>query len=272
MFEKINIPLNTESSSATGYFLHMKENIFAQGKRPVVIVCAGGGYINITDIETEPVAFQFLATGCSVVVLNYTVGHSTFPNQFQELGKVIYYLRKNKEKLGIDSNNIVIQGASAGGHLAVAYSQMWEDDFISDLVGINEDEKHLLKPNGIILCYPGILYGEWIDNLLGENYIHFKDKLQLTKNVKENFPRTFIWQCNDDPITTMPHSLELVCALCEKHIPTEYHVFEKGGHALATAKAFTRPKNSGGSVPCNVNYWVDMANNWIWANDINEEK
>ena len=47
--------------------------------RPAVVLCAGGGYGFVSPREDQPVAMEFLAAGCQVFSLHYSVAPETFP-------------------------------------------------------------------------------------------------------------------------------------------------------------------------------------------------
>ena len=41
--------------------------------RPAVVICPGGGYNHVSQREDQPVAMEYLAIGCQVFVLHYSV-------------------------------------------------------------------------------------------------------------------------------------------------------------------------------------------------------
>lgn len=65
---------------------------------------------------------------------------------------------KKKKEWHIDTDKILVQGFSAGGHLAASYGMFWSEKFLSEEVGVSTQ---MLKPNGMILCYPVITSGEY---------------------------------------------------------------------------------------------------------------
>ena len=46
------------------YFLDSSIEMRPNEKRPVILMCPGGGYEMTSDREAEPMAMQFLAMGC----------------------------------------------------------------------------------------------------------------------------------------------------------------------------------------------------------------
>ena len=75
-----------------------------------------------------------------------------------QLAKSVAFLRKNAAEFHIDTNKIVLQGFSAGGHLAASLGVFLKKDFIAQTLGVTSD---MVKPNGMILSYPVITSGEF---------------------------------------------------------------------------------------------------------------
>ena len=67
-------------------------------RRPVVVVCPGGGYVFTSDREAEIVALQFLAMGYHAAVLRYSVAPAVFPAAVLELGSAVVQLREHGEE------------------------------------------------------------------------------------------------------------------------------------------------------------------------------
>ena len=89
-------------------------------KRPLVLVCPGGGYGRTSDREAESMALQFLAMGYHAAVLRYSCAPAKYPTALLELASSMALIRKNAEAWHIDTDKIVVQGCSAGGHLAAS--------------------------------------------------------------------------------------------------------------------------------------------------------
>ena len=50
-------------------------------------------------------------------ILRYSVAPERYPRSQQDLALAIKYVRKNADKYGIDGDNLMLMGSSAGGHL-----------------------------------------------------------------------------------------------------------------------------------------------------------
>ena len=79
------IPLYEDRTDVTltAYVIAEKGEMNQQGPRPAVLICPGGGYMNCTDREAEPVALQFTAMGYHAFVLRYSTygeGDMAYPD------------------------------------------------------------------------------------------------------------------------------------------------------------------------------------------------
>lgn len=233
-------------------------------KRPVVIVCPGGGYSFTSDREAEIVALQFLAMGYHAAVLRYSVAPAVFPTAVLELGSAVKQIREHGEEWKIDLECIVVAGFSAGGHVAASYGMFWDKEWMLQKLGAEKKEE--LCPNGMILGYPVITSGEYahhdsFHHLLGGDYETKKQEVSLEYCVGEQMPRTFIWHTYEDEAVPVQNSLLLVNELVKHHIPTEFHMFEKGGHGLSLANRLTN--NSGHGTERSAGAWISLVHQWM---------
>ena len=113
------------------------------------------------------------------------------------------------------------------------------DDFGAvrdELEKLGYDEK-LIRPAGMILCYPVITSGRYwhqgsFENLLGDELMERSSAFSLEKRVNDKTPKAFIWQTFADRTVPVQNSLLLAEALSENTIPFELHVYPKGKHGL----------------------------------------
>ena len=87
----------------------------------------------------------------------------------------------------------------------------WNKDFLADALNLNTEQKDLLKPNGLILCYPVITSGPYaekgcFENLLGPSWREHCEELSLENQVSSDTPRTFIWHTYEDRIVPVENS------------------------------------------------------------------
>ena len=165
------IPIHTDHTQVEliTYFQENSPEMGADRKRPVVLICPGGGYHFRSDREAEPVALRMCGMGFHACVLCYSVAPETFPTALWELASSVAWLREHAEEYHIDEKKIVVCGFSAGAHLAASIGVFWNREFLSELTGFSAEQ---MRPDRLILSYPVITSGEYahmgsFENLLG---------------------------------------------------------------------------------------------------------
>ncbi|MFA9375892.1 MAG: alpha/beta hydrolase [Lachnotalea sp.] len=246
------------------YFLDNSQEIDPDRVRPVIVICPGGGYSMTSDREAEAIAVQIMAMGYHAAILRYSCEPAVYPTALLELATVVNLLRSNADKWNIDKDKIIVQGSSAGGHLAASYGVFWKENFISDGVQTTCEQ---LRPNGLILNYPVITSGQYAHRdsflkLLGDRYEELLDKMSLEKQVTKDTPKTFIWHTFPDDCVPAENSLLFVMALKEKNIPTEFHMYPYGGHGLGLATKETACLNGYG-IQEECQSWISLAETWL---------
>lgn len=263
-YEKYQIQCegSMEYANLSTYILDVSDEINIK-KRPMIVICPGGGYEYTSDREAEIIAMQFLSMGYHAAVLRYSVKPAVFPVALLEVAKSVALIRENAENWGVKTDQVYVAGFSAGGHLAASYGCFWNKEFVAASLGV---EKEMLQPNGMILSYPVISSGEYahhdsIKNLLGEAYEEKKGEMSLENQITDAFPRTFAWHTFEDGCVPCQNSLLLVEALVKQGISAEYHLFAKGGHGLSLANKLTEIGDYGVEVSCQP--WLSMLHTWI---------
>ena len=71
------IPIQVEGSDKTSraqfYILDTLPDEMKIQKRPIILICPGGGYGYQSDRESEPIALEFLKRGYQAFILEYAV-------------------------------------------------------------------------------------------------------------------------------------------------------------------------------------------------------
>ncbi|MHC5247204.1 alpha/beta hydrolase [Enterococcus sp. LJL90] len=275
------IELNEHAYFET-YLLNNSKEYNVGKKRPLVIVCPGGGYAFTSDREAEPIALKFNSIGLNSLVLWYTTGDkvSAIPsNALKELALTVKYVRKHAKEWLVDTDNIIVCGFSAGGHLALQMATKWNDPQLAADVNATNEE---IKVNLAILGYPAVYqnkafpedeYGfaaTLIEKPLTANERWFGtksptqkdiDNFNLLNFVNQDTPPMFIWHNTEDVLVDVNHSLLLGVELRKYKIPFEMMIFEKGEHGLALADRTTARKAS--HLNTHVYRWFEMCQEWL---------
>lgn len=248
------------------YFLDSSIEMRPNEKRPVILMCPGGGYEMTSDREAEPMAMQFLAMGYHVAVLRYSVCPVRYPAALLQVAESVLYLKEHANEYHIDPEKIVVQGCSAGGHLAANYGIAWNSPFLTKLMGMENDPEQLCVA-GLLLCYPVITSGEKAHeesfrNLLGEQYEEKKEELSLENQVTPDTPPTFLWHTATDETVPVENSLYFFQACLQQGVSAELHIYPVGGHGLSLANEETCRANGIG-VQKECQSWIGLAQTWL---------
>ena len=212
-----------------------------------VLVCPGGGYsILAMDLEGTEVCEWLNSIGVTGVLLKYRVpkpaGADKNPASLEDAQRALGVLRHQAKEYGIDQEKIGVLGFSAGGHLAAALSNNYEQ---RKYPPIDEADAISCRPNFAVLIYPAYL------TLKAEN-----DKIAPDLNITSNTPPTFLAMAQDDPVR-VETALFYALALKNAKVPTELHIYPSGGHGYGL-----RPSTN------LVTTWPARAEEWMRARAI----
>ena len=253
-------------------YLHEHYQEIAVETRPLVLVCPGGAYAYTSEREADPLAAQFLAMGYHAAVLRYSCAPAVYPTALTELAYSLALIRRNGEDWYVNPEQIIVLGCSAGGHLAASMGVFWKEEFLAGALGIRKEEQKLIRPDGMILCYPVITSGEFahrgsFQNLLGARQEELSAKMSLENQVDKDTPPAFNWHTYEDGAVPAENSLLFVTALRRAGVPAEFHMYPKGSHGLALANRLTQNQDGNAAQP-ECTSWVGLAHTWIehWYN------
>ena len=278
IYETLALPNRDKSSVFLSTYLHSQNAFNPQRKRPFVLVIPGGGYEHFGQREREPIAVKMNALGFHSAILSYTLAPMKFPEALVDAANAVALIRENAEKWGVDSSKIILCGFSAGGHLASSLGAFWNSEFLKDYVPHSPEE---IRPNYLLLSYPVVTSDEKfchagsIQNVIGSisddeakkickslGQETIRDAVSIEKNITKDFPPTFIWHTVQDEAVPAKNTLLLANALYEKGIDCEYHLFNRGKHALALANAETaNPDGTNTEKECAI--WPELFVNWF---------
>jgi acetyl esterase/lipase len=254
---------NVQSSTLTVYLPDEKR---ATGT--AVIICPGGGYGGLAiDKEGHDVARWLNTLGVAGIVLKYrmprpdlTAGQKPWPVQDAE--RAIRLVRSQAPQWKINPQRVGILGFSAGGHLASTVGTHFDS---GQKDAANAIERASSRPDFLILIYPVISMREPIThegsrlNLLGkapdeERVAYYSNELQVTAQT----PPTFLVHAKDDRVN-VENSVRFHQALQRAGVPSEIHLYEKGGHGYGLGV-------NGGEVAT----WPERCAAWLKARNLLE--
>ncbi len=181
-------------------------------KRPAVLIFPGGAYQMCSDIEAEPVAFEYLKAGFHAFVLRYSLKEfAKWPNPLEDYEQAMELISGKEDEWHVCLDRIAVVGFSAGGHLAACAATMSK-----------------IRPRAAILGYPAIT----------EEICHVCDpSLPVPyKYVDEKTCPCFIIAARDDKVVPIENEIVFQKALSDKGVSFETHIYSFGGHGFSTAE------------------------------------
>jgi acetyl esterase/lipase len=199
-----------------------------------IIVFPGGGFKALAiTLEGTEICDWITSKGITCVLSKYRVPNSNHhwdgncrcsvtpkvPTALQDAQRTIKLVRLKASELHIDPSKIGVIGFSAGGYLVAQTSNIFEPAYKP----IDDVDKFSSRPDFAIALYPGHLCrkGGALD-----------PGIHVTKRTSP----TFLLQAWDDPVDDVCNSTVYARALDKAGVPTEVHLFSRGGHAFGLRK------------------------------------
>ncbi len=204
-------------------------------KTPFLLISCGGAYIGAASmIEGFPTCKEINDLGYHVFTLNYRASaNAKFPNPIEDMAVAVKFILEHAEELNVDVENYAVGGFSAGGHLAACFG--------SEELGWKK--YHLPKPVVEILAYPVITMQEYTHADSRKNFLQeyaedkeMQKKYSAEEQVTENYPATYVWQCDKDYAVPIENTQMLTAALEKCGVPFKYETFDSNMHGWGSAK------------------------------------
>src|SRR6185436_2919496 len=166
---------------------------------PAVIVCPGGGYTNLaSNHEGRQVANYFNSLGVAAFVLRYRLGpRYHHPIELGDAQRAIRTLRSHATEWRLDAARIGIIGFSAGGHLAMSASTMFD---AGDPRAADPIDRVGSRPDVAVLGYPVIsMTASWTHQGSKQSLLGDAPDADLAKRlsgelaVTKDTPQTFVF-------------------------------------------------------------------------------
>lgn len=213
-----------------------------RGTGTAVIVCPGGGYVNLSmDKEGDQIARWLNSIGVTAFVLKYRLGPKyRHPVELGDAQRAIRIVRHKATAYRVQPDRVGIMGFSAGGHLASTAGTHFETVNGNAADPIDQVSS---RPDFLVLVYPVIsfttpyvhrgslraLLGEGADPKLVES---LSNELQVTAQT----PPTFLFHTSADTTVPPENSVLFYMALRKAGVPAEMHVYERGSHGVGLAQ------------------------------------
>lgn len=220
-------------------------------QRTAVIQLHGGAWRVGDRRMVSARSAQLSALGFTCVAMEYRlVPQTPWPAQIHDVHRVIRWVRTNAEALGIEANRIVLQGFSAGAHLALmaaatADDPAWLEPGLVDPVSARAD--------AVISLYPPVMFyheseldlsptglarnnaaGELQAGVLLDDVSDPEMAIAISplSHIGPGFPPTSLWHGGADGVVPPPHTLRLYEELVRHGVTTDLHIISRAWHGF----------------------------------------
>lgn len=186
-----------------------------------VVICPGGGYGALTiDREGHDVARWLTTLGVAGIVLKYRLPHPMPTNQvpwpMQDATRALELVRRHAREWQIDPQRIGLLGFSAGGHVAATIPAKFHI-LVYPVISMDLAITHRNSRKRLIGRQP-------TDQLVRQ--------FSLDQQVTSQTPPTLLVHARDDDVVNVANSLRYHEALQRHAIPSEFQLYERGGHGF----------------------------------------
>ncbi|HEU4669340.1 MAG TPA: alpha/beta hydrolase [Dyella sp.] len=209
-----------------------------------VVVFPGGGYqILAMDLEGTEICDWLTSRGITCVLLKYRVpnsgptwvdNHRYYPRvqtALQDAQRTLGLVRAHAAEWGVDPHKVGVIGFSAGGHLVAAVSTHFQHRTYAP---VDAADRLSSRPDFAMAIYPGHLWVHEDEDRATRN----GNDLGLRPDIHPtaDTPPTFIVMAEDDHVDGVEQALAYYVALHKAGVPTEMHLYARGGHAFGLRK------------------------------------
>lgn len=204
-----------------------------------LLVIPGGGYQRIVlDKEgTALVPALVEQGGVTLFVLRYRLpaGRSDRQAALADAQRALRVIRAGAAGWHLDPQRIGVIGFSAGGHVAARLAGGFDLPVYPSRDAI---DRQSARPDRVLLLYPVIDMGAHAhtgsrERLLGAHPGAARVKqFSMQQQVRPDMPPVFLAHAQDDTVVTVHNSVLYYQALQRAGIPTELHLFPRGGHGF----------------------------------------
>jgi acetyl esterase len=202
------------------------EGFKAGDKRGCYLIIHGGGWTGGAPPRMYPFAAHYAKLGLVGISMQYRLhsaktGVSVF-DCVKDARSAMRYIRAHAVELGIDPQQVIVSGGSAGGHLAAATA-------LFDKVNEDGDDLNVsAAPNALVLLFPVIDtskegYGQ---AKIGERW----QELSPVHNVRPGLPPTLIFHGTGDTVTPFAGAKAYHEAMLKAGNRCELDINEGGTH------------------------------------------
>ena len=211
-----------------------------------ILLIPGGGYVRVAvGREGSAQARAFAARGFTVFELLYRLPHDGWaagPNvSLQDAQRAMRLIRAGAARWRFDPARVAAIGFSAGGHLTARLASHFG---LKTYEPVDAADAQSPRPTAAGLFFPVITLTEPAAHadskreLLGADVTPERiARFSAENDLPADMAPTLVACAANDPVVKPANSLMMFSALQAAKVPSELHIFEKGGHGLPLKEA-----------------------------------
>ncbi len=218
--------------------------------RPVVVVIHGGGWVEGTKEDRVLEMMPYLQMGFAAVNVEYRLGRvSLAPAAVEDCRCALHWVFVNAKKYNFDPERVVLQGGSAGGHLALMTGMLTpeagfdrecrtpQDNYWSENPGTSKDPRVAAIVNWFgITDVPDELHGAnakgyavaWVGDQPGADEI--AKRVSPINYVSSSVPPIITIHGDKDTLVPYAQAVRLHKALDAAKVPNQLYTVAGAGH------------------------------------------
>jgi acetyl esterase/lipase len=155
----------------------------------------------------------------------------------QDAQRAIRWIRAHAAQFGVDRNKVGVIGFSAGGFVAASLATRFAAPVYESADSVDEEST---RPDLAALVSPVIALDRPFSHagaraaLLGGGATEEGARHSPDLHVTQAAAPTFLAHAIDDPVVSVENTLAMFAALRAAGAPAPMHLFERGGHSLAS--------------------------------------
>jgi acetyl esterase/lipase len=219
----------------------------AERPGPAVILVHGGGWRTGDRTQLRGYGILLGRSGYLCIAPEYRLlGEAPWPAAIEDVKASIRWLRANADELGVDPDQIAIEGNSAGAHLALlAAGTAGVEAFAGSggNAGVDESVAAAIGVYAPTLFLHGGRDRGSLPYLALDEETGDADAARLASpfsHVTPSFPPTMLIHGTQDELVPVEASLVMYEALHAVGVPTELHLYAEQKHAFDAAPQFGR--------------------------------
>ena len=171
---------------------------------PVIVSVHGGAWLYGSRVQYQFYCMSLAQRGFAVINFDYRLAPEyKFPASLEDVCLVFDWLARHGSEYGLDTENIIVVGDSAGGHLAGLYACMYTDPEFAAVYGFSIPEGICIRAMGLNCgAYdPNRYMSErelWSGIIAEDKSILDTDQLNVTDHMNDKFPPTYLMSATGD--------------------------------------------------------------------------